>query len=133
MESATAPREIADGVGVGLETATRAGLFGDGFDERDLPEIIAVLGLGKVNLDRTDLNGLDRIMDGNGGMGVGRGIVRLPHFGLDSTILRDTLDEIRKIRIGPIAVDLRRTNSEQVEVRPVDNEDLHGRQNDFRR
>ena len=136
---------MANGIGVGLETVARTGLHGNRLNERDLTKIIAILRFGKMHLDRPHLHGLDRIVNRDRGVGVGRRVddkrvelsaalldpvddhalvVRLPHLDLGAAVLRGLADESHELVIGLASVDVRLANPQQVQVRPVDNQNL---------
>ena len=125
---------MADGIGIGLETASRAGFLRNRFDERDLAEVIAALRFREMHLDRTDLHRLDRIVDRDRGVSIGRRVddervelaaallnpidnhalvVRLTHLHRRAARLRNALDERDKIRIRPVTINLRLANAEK--------------------
>ena len=112
----------------------------------DLAEILAGVDVAEVHLDGGDADGLERVENGDAGVGVGGGVyddavdalicaldgvdyralvVGLEELAVDAELGAAGADLVDEVEIGAPAVNLRLAYAEKVDVGAVYNEETH--------
>ena len=123
------------------------GLRAGGTDIADFPEFITGIRIGDVDFHRGKSHCLQRVQNGDAGMGIGTGIdhnavgfavrlldgihqipfmIGLVQGDINPQLSGMFLNETAKICIGGFAVDLRFTDAQHVKVWSVNNKNVHG-------
>lgn len=142
--SAFAMRKVRYGIVIALQTyphdAFHACLGGEGMAAVSL----ALGDVGEMHLHHGNANSADAVGQGDGCVGIG---TRVHHHGIESAVgflqlvdeatfvvgliiselmLRETLEKSVKVSLeGDVAVDFKFPSAQQVEIRPVDDENAH--------
>lgn len=132
---------------VAVKALAHDGRDAGGADEAPLAEILARGDVGDVHLDRRNADGLERVEQGDAGVCIGGGVeddavctviirlldgvdelalvVRLVERDVYAALLRVGANEGLQVFVGTAAVDPRLADAQHIEVRTVQNENVH--------